>query len=122
MYDWIIDIIHYETGERLKSKKTSRKRKQKIPKVLKDQVWEYTNGEKGTAKCYVCNHTKIKMNNFTCGHIIPESKGGKMEVNNLKPICSKCNLQMGTQNLEEFKKIHYPSKNIFVKIKSSLKK
>lgn len=42
---------------------------------------------------------------FHCGHIIPECKGGETILSNLKPICQKCNLSMGTNNMEEFMKI-----------------
>ena len=39
---------------------------------------------------------------FHCGHIIAESKGGELSVNNLKPICQSCNSSMGTQNMDEY--------------------
>ncbi len=31
---------------------------------------------------------------FTCEHVIPESKGGLTNVNNLLPICGSCNSSM----------------------------
>ncbi|NDG77664.1 MAG: hypothetical protein EBX51_07610 [Acidimicrobiia bacterium] len=34
---------------------------------------------------------------FQCGHNVPESNGGKTDVKNLIPICSRCNLSMGSQ-------------------------
>ena len=41
---------------------------------------------------------------FHCGHVIPECKGGKTNLSNLKPICQTCNLSMGTKNMDEFMK------------------
>jgi len=35
---------------------------------------------------------------FQCGHNVPESKGGSTTLQNLVPICSRCNLSMGSQH------------------------
>lgn len=32
---------------------------------------------------------------FECGHNVPESKGGKTTLDNLVPICARCNRSMG---------------------------
>ncbi len=76
----------------------AKKRKVKITKALRDQVWLQTIGKKYEAKCYVtwC-HNIINVNNFQCGHDIPESKGGKTELSNLFPICNSCNASMGNR-------------------------
>ena len=37
----------------------------------------------------------INVFNFQVGHNIPESKGGTLSLNNLKPICGRCNFSMG---------------------------
>ena len=39
----------------------------------------------------------INVFDFQCGHNIPESKGGTLDINNLKPICGSCNLSMGNK-------------------------
>ena len=34
---------------------------------------------------------------------VPESKGGSLDINNLKPICARCNLSMGDKyTIEEW--------------------
>ena len=43
------------------------------------------------------------MNSFHCGHIQAEAHGGKLSVDNLKPICAGCNLSMGSENMIDFK-------------------
>ncbi len=86
-------------------------KKKSIPKALKDLVWDKNIGkDKGTGECYVCNQ-QLDSKKFHCGHIVAEKNGGETQLNNLKPICATCNLSMGTQNMEEFKKIFFPQKN-----------
>lgn len=78
--------------------------KQKIPKALREQVWLKTFGKVFNHKCYVTWCTNlIDPFNFEVGHIIPESKGGATNLDNLLPICSKCNKSMGSQyTIHEF--------------------
>ena len=73
-------------------------KKSKIPKALREQVWITHVGKKFEVKCGVvwCKN-KINAFDFQCGHNIPESKGGKTNIENLIPICSRCNLSMGDQ-------------------------
>jgi 5-methylcytosine-specific restriction endonuclease McrA len=73
-------------------------KKTKIPKAIREQVWLSKIGRKFEGKCKTtwCNN-KITVFDFQAGHDIPESKGGSMEVSNLLPICSRCNLSMGNQ-------------------------
>jgi 5-methylcytosine-specific restriction endonuclease McrA len=47
---------------------------------------------------------EISMNNFECGHVLAEAKGGQLSVENLRPICGGCNRSMGSENLEDFKR------------------
>ena len=66
-----------------------------IPKAVREQVWIDKNKEKFRSKCYVswCKN-EITVFNFHCGHNIPDSKGGSIQLENLYPICSNCNLGM----------------------------
>jgi len=78
-------------------------KKKNIPKVLRDDVWsKYVGDFIGKTKCLCCGIRYIKMNDFHCGHVVAESKGGKTNLNNLRPICAKCNLSMSTRNFYEF--------------------
>ena len=78
--------------------KKTRYRKKNIPKAFREQVWKRYNGDIYEANCYVewC-HNSINTFNFHVGHDIPESKGGEMSIENLRPICSNCNLSMGNR-------------------------
>lgn len=84
--------------------------KEKIPKALREQVWITHNGKKFEAKCCVkwCSN-KITVFDFQSGHNIPESKGGKTDISNLRPICSRCNLSMNdTYSIDEWEKLSKP--------------
>jgi len=75
----------------------------KIKKPLRKFVWESYNNKNLDGKCYVCDRD-IDYDTFECGHIVSVFKGGTTTLNNLKPICSSCNKDMGIKNLEEYKK------------------
>lgn len=69
--------------------------KQHIPKAIREQTWLRYNGEVYRAKCKVrwCKNP-ITVYDFHVGHNMPESKGGTLDMGNLRPICSRCNLSM----------------------------
>jgi 5-methylcytosine-specific restriction endonuclease McrA len=78
-------------------------KKKPIPPPLKRNAWhKYIGEDIGKAKCLCCKLADITQMSFHCGHIIAESKGGELSVNNLKPICQSCNSSMGTQNMDEY--------------------
>ena len=78
-------------------KKTIYKKK-KVPKALRQQVWLEYNGEKYNNKCnIVWCMSIISVFNLHVGHDIPESRGGRACIENLKPICSNCNLSMSSK-------------------------
>ena len=82
--------------------------KDKISEALKTQVWLQWVGEYFKSKCLVdwCQNT-ISARDFDVGHNIPESKGGKTVVSNLRPICRKCNLSMGNRyTIDQWNKKH----------------
>lgn len=82
--------------------------KSKISAALREQVWIQHNGRVFEAKCATtwCEN-KISVFDFQCGHDVPESKGGPTDINNLFPICPKCNLSMGNQyTLKEWSALH----------------
>ncbi len=74
-------------------------RKDKIPLALREQVWIHRMGRVFEGKCPVtwCKNT-ITVFDFESGHNIPESKGGATSLENLLPICSRCNKGMGNRH------------------------
>lgn len=73
-------------------------KKKHIPHKVRIEVWKKYNKEI-EGKCYICKDV-IHIDTFHCGHDIAEINGGQTILSNLKPICSSCNLSMGTQNME----------------------
>ena len=88
--------------------KIKKYRKANIPKELREQVWLQTFGKIYENSCHIkwCSNI-INVFDFQVGHDIPESKGGKLTIDNLKPICSRCNLSMGNNySIEEWQKFN----------------
>lgn len=78
-----------------------------IPKSLKDKVWEAYNGKVYYAICRAGCGKMLNVNDYECGHVISVKNGGTNQLKNLRPICSKCNKSMGTQNLETFAETYH---------------
>jgi len=91
-------INKHNKNKYLDSKVCITSRKEHIPKRLREVVWNTYNGDKYSSKCHVtwCNNI-INVFNYQVGHDIPESKGGSLDIENLKPICGNCNLSMGNK-------------------------
>jgi len=72
--------------------------KHKIPKAMREQVWLVKAGRVFETKCKVvwCTN-RMTVFDFQCGHNIPESRGGATTLDNIEPICSRCNVSMGSQ-------------------------
>ncbi len=72
------------------------KKKKHIRKALREQVWIQKAGKVFETKCSTpwCENL-MNVFDFHCGHNIPESQGGPTNVDNLIPLCSRCNLSMG---------------------------
>jgi 5-methylcytosine-specific restriction endonuclease McrA len=93
----------------------AQKKKAPIPKALREQVWILNVGKQFEQKCLVkwCQN-RMNVFDFHVGHNIPESQGGSTSIANLKPICARCNLSMGSQySIEEWSKMgqEQPQKN-----------
>jgi 5-methylcytosine-specific restriction endonuclease McrA len=85
-----INRIQEDTTIKIKYKK------QKIPAAIREATWIQHCGRVFEHKCLTpwCLN-KITVFEFQAGHNIPESKGGPTTVDNLVPICARCNLSMG---------------------------
>jgi hypothetical protein len=82
--------------------------KKQIHEALKTSVWnKYIGADKGTAFCYCCKQTQITQREFDTGHVTAEVNGGQTHIDNLRPICRKCNLSMGIINMEDFRKRYF---------------
>jgi hypothetical protein len=84
-------------------KKMRSKRKAKIHTALREQVWLRYAGPNFQCTCATrwCQN-QINVFNFQCGHIQAESLGGATTLENLTPLCARCNLSMGTMHMDQW--------------------
>lgn len=90
-------VLTTKTKAKPRSKSAEpKKRKQKIPAAIQEAIWIQKMGRVFEGKCLTtwCPN-KITVFDFHSGHDIPESKGGAVSIENLYPICARCNLSMG---------------------------
>ena len=83
-------------------------KKKTIPKAIREQCWIQSFGKSFEHKCYVswCENI-INPFDFHVGHDKPESHGGTLNVDNLKPICARCNLSMSNNfSIKEWNKLN----------------
>jgi flagellar biosynthesis GTPase FlhF len=73
-----------------------------ISKKTRYDLWNKYYQSKNKGKCKICKE-KILINNFECGHKKSLKNGGTNNINNLKPICKKCNLNIGENNMKIYK-------------------
>jgi 5-methylcytosine-specific restriction endonuclease McrA len=90
-----------ETSEKkAKSPRKKADRKQ-LPSKIRHQVWRKYNKGSMDGSCWCCADP-ISIENWHAGHVIPAVKGGRDIVDNLRPLCSQCNLSMGKKPMNEF--------------------
>ncbi len=82
----------------IESKKERKKIKQRIPQVLRGDVWRIYMG-KLESPCLVCDNHLLSFSNFVCGHV---DANGPTNIGNLRPICGPCNKSMGRDHMKEF--------------------
>ena len=93
-------------------------KKKTIPVALREQVWLTHCGRVFEHKCITpwCKNT-ICVFDFESGHNIPESKGGPTTLDNLRPICRRCNNSMGDRyTFDEWARLETASEIIGVQI------
>jgi 5-methylcytosine-specific restriction endonuclease McrA len=81
------------------------KKKDQIPKKVKEEVWnKYIGDDIPKHLCLCCKLNRIKMTDFQVGHVLSEKDGGTLAISNLRPICASCNHSMGSENMLEYAK------------------
>jgi hypothetical protein len=63
-------------------------------------IWDKTSG-----RCWYCGKTMNPFSEFCIDHVLPSSKGGLDNFDNLVPCCRTCNLRKNSiTDLEQFRK------------------
>lgn len=60
-------------------------------------VYQKTKGRCGYCGCH------LGFDGFSADHVVPKSKGGSNQINNLLPCCKTCNSTKGARTLHEFR-------------------
>jgi hypothetical protein len=80
----------------------SKSKKKKISSGTRADVWKKYNGEDQFKRpCFSCMKC-IDPFSFEAGHVFSEHRGGPVNVENLRPICSLCNKSMGMRFMPMF--------------------
>jgi hypothetical protein len=76
------------------------KKKTVLPSIQDNKypISKQTRKEVFENKCYCCLR-HITMDDWHCGHILARKNNGSRNVQNLKPVCKDCNLNMGSMNM-----------------------
>ena len=69
--------------------------------AVKETVWNNYFNDSEIGKCCICR-CKITRSRHHCGHIISKYNGGPTILENLIPMCSKCNQSINRNNLLDF--------------------
>ena len=79
----------------------------KISKAKRRKVWEKRCSKKFMiGNCFVCK-SEIDYDTFEAGHVLSHFWGGSTNIDNLEPICTICNKDMGVEHLLKYKKTNY---------------
>ena len=110
-----LNVISYDKNIMVKKNATPEKyHKVTIPKAVREQCWLHVFGKKYEHTCYIpwCKNV-ISVFDFHVGHDLPESKGGTLDISNLKPICARCNQSMSNNySIQEWVKLTRSQKKI----------
>lgn len=88
-------------SEKVESEDEKITKRKSIPSKVRHIVWRKYIGTTMNGKCWCCNDN-IKFENWHAGHVVPVSKGGSDSPDNLRPLCSLCNLSMSDTNMFDF--------------------
>ena len=75
--------------------------RQRTPTAVRHAVWRRYCGDSLNGRCFCCAGD-ITFEHWHCGHVIADRHGGSPTIENLRPICRGCNLQMRTMNMYDF--------------------
>lgn len=98
--NWLNDLIDYNNNN-LQPNPPIDSTRISISSDFREEIFRKYIGT-GNGNCMCCIKEPITRNNFHVGHIIAVSKGGKTNIDNLRPICGHCNVSMGNKNMFDF--------------------
>jgi len=67
---------------------------------LRGNVWDKTEG-----KCWYCGIQTNPWRNFAIDHVVPITKGGSDDIDNLVPSCERCNKRKNNKGIDILRKM-----------------
>jgi len=98
--------VGHEVGTPFRSARETGTPRKKMNSKDRSRIWNYYIGLRlGAILCPYCGKNEIafsKINDkiWEAAHVIPHSKGGTSDIDNLRPICRKCNQDMKDDQLD----------------------
>lgn len=103
IFRWVYNIIEHFAGPQKAAEYRISKQSNRIPKTLRNRVWNtYIGDNIAKAYCICCNDKVISMQEFECGHVLSDANNGSQTLENLRPICGCCNKSMGKEHMKTF--------------------
>jgi hypothetical protein len=104
MSNFICDVctlIFTDFQELLKHRKNCKHKRKNFTIIQKEAVWRELFGQSPFGTCCICQN-ELRDNNFVMGHIRSLQNNGSNELNNIVPMCAKCNSSLGKNNLIDY--------------------
>jgi hypothetical protein len=113
-YEWVKEILRIEKGIVCKKAPSACEsgKKKAVPKKIRDDAWNKHCGKRSEVLCICCRTSVLTPFSFHAGHVVSDHDGGATTVDNIRPICSACNLSMGKRNMGEFVLTHFPKNKV----------
>jgi 5-methylcytosine-specific restriction endonuclease McrA len=100
----------------LMHKTSIQKKRASIPGVVRERLWQRYSPDTTTSSCACCRRrvsyfgsNEASIDHFHAGHFVSVKNGGSDDIDNLRVLCSACNLGMGSKNIDQFKAQYFPS-------------
>jgi hypothetical protein len=84
-----------------------RKKFSSLSRKFKDENWKVYFKDLTQAKCPCCNMKTITISDYHSGHIKARKNGGEDSHDNVIPICSSCNQDMGITHMADYMRVTY---------------
>lgn len=86
---------------------------QRLSASFLQEIWSYYHGDDEYAACYCCGEVLHRYNNeetmeewklksWSASMVIPDAKGGRTTIDNLRTCCSDCHVGIQNRNLYSF--------------------
>lgn len=77
--------------------------RKRIPSALRHESWKrYISDTHLKGVCFCCRSREIEIGDFECSYVVSKKNGGQPILENVRPICSRCNRSMGTRDMDDF--------------------